>query len=233
MVSLEFEIFNNPPIKWFGYWPQNLLKSDVAHVFKIHCSFYGQIEKKISTVLTEAEMEKMNRFFKKSGAVRFALTKYFLRQILSEQLHQKPRDINFLLTDAYKPYLPEINFNISHSGDYVVIAINKENIGIDVELIKNNFDYKPLADVCFTPKERKLITNLTDFYKFWTRKEAILKASGEGLIDDLQEIECIAEQVQRQKNTYKLKSMMIDNVHFLSIAHVNSVEQIHFWNLAL
>ncbi|RZL30652.1 MAG: 4'-phosphopantetheinyl transferase superfamily protein, partial [Pedobacter sp.] len=142
-----------------------------------------------------------------------------------------PATIKFLLTTANKPYLPNINFNLSHSGDYVVIAIGENALGVDVEVIKDHFDHDLLAKVCFTINERKQIGNLEDFYTFWTRKEALLKATGEGLIDNLLEIECISHRVKRHKEIYALKSFLIDDKHLLSIAYDENVEDVYFWEI--
>lgn len=226
-------LFNSSPIQWLNYHQQDFFDGDDIHVFKIHCNLYPIIEKDLARVLTEAEIEKKNRFFKIADAERFALGKYFLRKILAEQLNAYPKNIRFSISESSKPYLPEIHFNISHSGDYVVIAISKKNVGIDVELIKDHFDHELLAEVCFTSNERKLITNLEDFYTFWTRKEAILKASGEGLIDDLHDIECIGQNVQRQENNYLLKSYLMDDKHLLSLAYDDSAKDLQFWNLGV
>ena len=226
-------LFDNTHIQWLDYRHDDLLANDDINVFKINCSVYSRIEENLTAILTKAEVEKKNRFFKKADAVRFALGKYFLRKILGEQVNSSPKSIHFLLTETNKPYLSEINFNISHSGDYVAIAISKKVMGIDVELIRNNFDYSSIAMVCFTADERALITNIKDFYTLWTRKEAVLKASGEGIVDNLHDIECIKPYVQWQKNHYQLKSYLIDDGHLLSLAYTESAQNFQFWNLDL
>src|SRR5690606_30609088 len=98
-----------------------------------------------------------------------------------------------IATDAHKkPYLnshPTVFFNVSHAGDYALIAIGNSPIGIDIEFINKNFDYKEILANIFNKIEIDEI-NLTQeqhdtFYKFWTRKEAIVKAIGKGIDDDL------------------------------------------------
>jgi len=219
------------PIKWLNYHEHVSLAETDHHVFKINCNIYPQIESYLAIVLTKPELEKMSTFFKKNDAIRFALGKYFLRKIVSRKLNIEPRNIDFLLTKYNKPYLQEVDFNISHSGAYVAIAISNKPIGIDVELIKNHFDYDELARVCFTLNERKLISNLHDFYAFWTRKEAILKASGEGLVDNLLDIECISQTVKRHQNSFQLKTYSIDQNHLLSLAHDESIKNFKFWSI--
>src|SRR5690606_2936693 len=91
-----------------------------------------------------------------------------------------------------KPYLtshPSIFFNVSHAGDYALIAIAKYPIGIDVEFINKNFDYKEILPNIFNKIEIDEInlnqSNHHTFYKYWTRKEAIVKAIGKGIDNDI------------------------------------------------
>ncbi|MDQ1141184.1 4'-phosphopantetheinyl transferase family protein [Pedobacter agri] len=222
---------SNNSIDWLDYSEELHFEKEDLHVFKIHLDVYHKIKNDLAAVLTGRELEKKQKFFKSDDARRFALGKYFSRKLLAQKLNVSPHSIIFLFTDANKPYLQGINFNISHSGNYVVIAISNQSIGIDVEKIKSDFDHAELAKVCFTINERKQISDLQDFYTFWTRKEAILKASGEGLIDDLLEIECTLASVKRHEDTFRLRSYLIDENHILSLAYDENVKGITFYNI--
>ena len=84
-----------------------------------------------------------------------------------------------------KPYLKNSNiyFNISHSGDYVVLAIADKEIGIDIEEIAPISD--SVAKKVFTKEENLWLlkqNNLEAFYKLWTAKESIMKVTGEGFM---------------------------------------------------
>lgn len=224
-------LYKSSEIEWCEYNEQNILTKNYAHIFKINCNIYDMVEKNLSWMLSVAEIEKMNRFFKPDDRKRYALGKYFSRQLLGKILNIEPQSLSFLMTKTNKPYLKDMNFNISHSGDYVVIAISIRPIGIDIELIKNHFDHDSLEEVCFTRNERKLITTLEDFYTFWTRKEALLKATGEGLIDDLLDIECIATKITRNNQTYVMDSHLIENNYLLSLAYDESIQKVNFWDV--
>ena len=82
-----------------------------------------------------------------------------------------------------KPYLARggLHFNISHSGDYVVLATAESEIGIDIEKIA---PYSaPVAERCFTPEEQlwlELQNNDEAFYRLWCAKESVMKALGTG-----------------------------------------------------
>lgn len=91
-----------------------------------------------------------------------------------------------------KPYFTDqehIHFNISHSGHYIVCAVNNTNIGIDVERIRKvNLR---IAERYFSPKELHDLLQLSDtesmeyFIRLWTIKESYLKAKGTGLTQKL------------------------------------------------
>lgn len=101
-----------------------------------------------------------------------------------------------------KPFLPEAPaFNLSHSDRWVACAVSPlEPIGIDVETFGRLSDYRGVLSVIAHPAERQCIEQalpedrLAGFKRCWTRKEAILKATGKGLIDHLQSIDVCLDQ---------------------------------------
>lgn len=162
-------------------------------------------------VLTDSEKAKAQRFRFEKDRKRYIITHSLLRQLLSKYLNIKPLDIEFGETGRHKPIVsfPETNllFNISHSGDAIAIGVlNQERItsknidfGVDIELFKSSRDHRVIAKYYFSDRERfHLDQNDTDdlFYVYWTRKEALLKASGIGLLGDIQELE-VAESSQQ------------------------------------
>ena len=93
---------------------------------------------------------------------------------------------NFAYSEYGKPYLsnyPDVHFNISHSGEYVVCAVNDKPIGVDIQKIG---EYNPdVAKRVCNEKELKQIKDSLDkaseFTKLWTQKEAVLKMHGIGI----------------------------------------------------
>jgi len=133
--------------------------------------------------------------------------KLLLMEVLSKfDLNLSLHDMKL---DAYhRPYFDaDIDFNISHSGNIVVCCGTKNGrVGIDVEEVYhvNVHDY----DSYFTPKEWAVIkgaNNQTDmFFKFWTRKEAVLKAIGTGFSTPLQAVEVIEDDAKYKGKVYHL-----------------------------
>lgn len=114
-----------------------------------------------------------------------------LRMVLAQTLNVPPETINIQKTEHGKPYLvdtPEWVFNLSHSANATVIAVAWNcQLGVDVEFCKPRTSLAGLVDKCFgeeeiaywkqLPEDRKV----TEFYRFWTRKEAFVKATGRGI----------------------------------------------------
>jgi 4'-phosphopantetheinyl transferase len=101
-----------------------------------------------------------------------------------------------------KPYLAgkdsegSLQFSLSHSGAYAALAFGRCNsIGVDIEEIREIPELEGIVDQHFTPREKaemlacQIDWKLKTFYRLWTRKEAVLKAQGEGLLRELDNVD--------------------------------------------
>lgn len=118
-------------------------------------------------------------------------------QHLSEFIQQRIQDTDFARTEFGKPYLknlPEIAFNHSHSQLHYALALSRsmQDIGLDVEDLARKVRFDALARHAFHPCELVLWESLEEprdyWFKVWTTKEAILKASGLGIRMSLNEL---------------------------------------------
>ena len=110
------------------------------------------------------------------------------RIMLAEMCSINPKDIVYKLHENGKPYADnaKAEFNISHSGDYVICAVNDSPVGADIEQIR---DLAVYPDKFFTDNEKDYIFNTNDdenetnkrFFKIWTFKEAIINLHGDAL----------------------------------------------------
>jgi hypothetical protein len=119
--------------------------------------------------LSPEERERAERFRFDEHRRRWIAAHVALREILSKYTS----DVQFVIGENGKPSLANgaVRFNLSHSGDLAVIAVSDHEIGIDVEQIRDGFDYESIAPAA----------NRDEFFRAWTRKEACLKARGLGL----------------------------------------------------
>jgi 4'-phosphopantetheinyl transferase len=114
-----------------------------------------------------------------------------LRSLLAQTLNESPEKIRINKTEHGKPYLPdtpELVFNLTHSADMLVIAVGWNcQLGVDVEFCKPRTNLIGLVEKCFGEEESAYWLKLPEaqktleFYRFWTRKEAFVKATGRGL----------------------------------------------------
>jgi 4'-phosphopantetheinyl transferase len=135
----------------------------------------------------------MARYVRHADRVRFAVARSVLREILGERLACDPAQLGFA-TGAYgRPSLaahPDVSFNVSHSGERVLIALSTvRTVGVDIELANPSVDWRPLIDLVCAPEEARHILGARDFYRCWTAKEALLKATGVGIGEGLKSID--------------------------------------------
>lgn len=122
---------------------------------------------------------------------RYVTTQGLLRSILAKTVNQPPEQLVIRRMEHGKPYLadyPELAFNLSHTGDTMVLAIGENcRLGVDIETCRTRANFPALVEKCFAEIEaawwRTLpeTEKIREFYRFWTRKEALVKADGRGI----------------------------------------------------
>jgi 4'-phosphopantetheinyl transferase len=147
----------------------------------------GQFEQ----LLSEEEKERAGRYHFETDRRRFVLARGTLRILLSRYLDVSPLSLQFRYGPNGKPSLKNssgVNFNLSHSGELAVFAFAAEReIGIDVERIHPLRDRADIARRFFSLGEATDLMGLSEdeqeraFFLCWTRKEAYIKATGEGV----------------------------------------------------
>lgn len=188
------DIYTTPPLKLsaHGRWPTDV---DVWHV-DIPTGLMDWWA--VDQYLSEDERLRAARFVQYGDRLRFAVTRAALRSLLSTRVGEAPDALRFSLGQFGKPVLdghPKISFNVTHSGQHALIALsNSRRLGIDIEVIEPSFCWQELLDLVCTSVERQTIVSTSRnsqrqlFFRCWTAKEALLKATGVGLADGLQGI---------------------------------------------
>jgi 4'-phosphopantetheinyl transferase len=134
--------------------------------------------------LSEDEALRANRFRFEEDRVRWTRARSSLRLILSGYVGEVAGKLCFEYGKHGKPSLlgrPEIQFNLSHSGDWAMIAVTRSTpVGVDVERTRSNVD---MAALLRRLGESGLPESIPDLYQRWTRREAKSKAAGGPLFD--------------------------------------------------
>jgi 4'-phosphopantetheinyl transferase len=169
--------------------------SEDVIVYSIYLPDFISLKSELAKFLNSDEINRAERFYKELDKDRFIICRSVLKFILAAYIKLDVAAIHFDYHFNKKPYLsshPWLYFNISHSEDFAVIAISRNKVGIDIEYIAKDFDFTNLLPDIFDSNEVLAIENAISkkhtFYKFWTRKEALVKALGKGIDDDFKNI---------------------------------------------
>jgi len=143
--------------------------------------------------LAPDEKERAARFYFQKDATHFIVARGVLRAILSRYLKVRPEQLCFGYGSYGKPFLAsdncgDLRFNLSHSDGLALFAIARgHEVGIDIERIRAEGVEPGMAERFFSPCEVTALSALPvcrrveAFFNCWTRKEAYIKARGEGL----------------------------------------------------
>jgi len=151
--------------------------------------------------LSDDEHEKQQRFRTQALQDHYVLSRGILRETLGQALGRAPERLTFAYGEHGKPYLPDrgIEFNLSHSHDYLLIGLSDQPIGADVEHERASLEPMSLAQRFFADSEIAWLESLPEsdvlrgFYQLWVCKEAVIKAIGVGLNASLKDIEIAIE----------------------------------------
>ena len=192
------------------------------------------------SLLSDAEVMIGRRFRFESDRNRFVTGRRSIRFLISKYLFVNPQDIDIVAEKGKKPFIgypdTKIRFNISHSGQWVIVALANEELGVDIEQVNPSFDYSILLEEHFSDEERRLIISaeipVAAFYFLWTRKEALVKAVGRGLQENLKAVSVLDQQgfVEIQKKKWKIKSFMLSRDYPVSFAYSGSIEGIDYFD---
>jgi len=171
------------------------LPANSVHLWMIDQRSVPMVQlQKMQQTLSEVERAKVARFKFESLQQTAVISRGSLRIILGKFLTIPPETIQFIYNAQDKPALSppaEYQFNVAHSGHFVLIAVSKLPVGVDIEQIKLEREYGMIAQRYFSEWETAVFQNLPTidqpqaFYNCWTRKEAYLKGIGTGLTTKL------------------------------------------------
>jgi 4'-phosphopantetheinyl transferase len=153
-------------------------------------------------MLSDSEHARAASFESREHLEAYVIRRGLLRSLLAHYLAVSPAAIEFREGPTGKPevIMPSgrgsIHFSLSHSGQLAVYALRHYGpVGVDVEVVRPLRELPDLASRCFTERELQSFhaapekEKLTAFFSGWTRKEAVLKATGQGIAEAMKEVE--------------------------------------------
>jgi len=170
------------------------LPLDAVHVWRTATEVSDSRLAPFRDLLAPDERARAARFLYEEDRRRYTVARGVLRSILARYLGVEPAAIEFRYGTHGKPSLAEVTagldvrFNLSHSYGWALhaFAVGRE-VGVDVERVRPSTDIMGIARHSFSPAEVEALTDLPDgqrreaFFNCWTRKEAFIKAHGEGI----------------------------------------------------
>lgn len=172
--------------------PPPLSASDV-HVWHMSVAAHARDEARLRALLDAEEQARADRFYFAPDRARYVIAHGLLRTLLAGYTQIPPRALRFGAGEFGKPALhaasaPDVTFNMSHSGDAVVLAVALGRaVGVDVEQWTTDLEPLLLARDFFSPVECAVLGDLPPparfpaFFACWSRKEAYIKATGYGV----------------------------------------------------
>lgn len=163
-----------------------------VQLWRVDLRIDDELAAELSACLTEGELARANRFRFENLRRRFVAARYAMRQILGRHLNVAPGRVALSYGQHGKPFLADvgsgIHFNLAHSGDHALLALTRQReIGVDIEHIDPQVDVLGIARLMYSPTEIEALQatppdrRASLFFTIWTRKEAYIKATGEGL----------------------------------------------------
>lgn len=170
------------------------LNSNEIDIWLFHLNTSPPRIKHFYPLLSDDEKERSEKFINFIHRKRFIASHGFMRSTLSRYTGIPAEKLVFKKADNGKPFLaidnnsPAIRFNLSHSHNMALLGVCLENeLGVDIEYMERKNDWRGIIKRFFTDVEQTSIFSLADdqqqnaFFKTWTRKEAHMKVTGQGL----------------------------------------------------
>src|SRR5271165_1842135 len=184
VVDLNADCLREPPVP--------TLPASAIHIWEFPLAISESAFINFSDLLSNEERTRASRFHFEKDSRRFAVARASVRSILSGYTLRPARDLRFVYSAHGKPSLADlatrIRFSVSHSGDLALLAVAVDReVGVDLEAIREDIELEKLAGRFFSPHECQSLLTLPPenrvlaFFRYWTCKEAFLKAQGVGL----------------------------------------------------
>lgn len=247
-MNLKQLYFNNLSYpNWCYTSDKNNLNTSTVAVWRIEIAAFIIRLELFKSLISVPELEKAMRYKQKNDWQTRIISKAVLRILLGRYTKTNPKEIGFSTDQNKKPCLEnndfkQLHFNISHSGNWILIVIADTPVGVDLERMNASFTDQNMLDYSFSPDEISFINQSKlphlSFYKLWTRKEALLKATGQGLINELNKVPSldglypIPTIVKSEKN-WQITSFNIDEEHVGSVAFYPVKTALQFFNFQL
>jgi 4'-phosphopantetheinyl transferase len=183
-----------PGVGMLGYWRERLrLSPGCVDVVVCRLDLGPAAVDVLARLLAPDEAERARRLRSETTRRAHVVAHGRLRQLLAAVLDRAPGTVGLTATAGGKPELAgenaeRVRFSLAHSGSLMLCALTRDDaVGVDVEEIREDVEVAEIAERFFAAEEARTLLALAPaprraaFFACWTRKEAVLKATGDGL----------------------------------------------------
>lgn len=199
--------------------------------------------------LDAVELARADRFRFPADRERFVLGHGLLRALIGRYLGRDGDLVRYARGPFGKPFLEgqDLRFSFSDTKDAVLVAFSHVvEIGADIETMQRTVDHDAVSEHYFTAEETEDIASAKDgkrrFLELWTRKEAVLKASGVGIMDDLHVLRVNGQEqrmsisheafIAHAAEEYHVRTWSVGTDHIVSLAAAPAVGTFAFLQAA-
>ena len=162
-------------------------------VWRLDCAPHRSDGRRFDSALDSGERSRLGMMRNPEAQLRFTAGRWLARHVLARRLGCREAQVRITVGAHGRPSLAggEIDFNLSHAGSIVVLALGAARVGIDVEATRRAVDWRAIAGRFFSADEAAAIEacaegeRRTAFFRTWVRKEAFAKALGTGVATGL------------------------------------------------
>lgn len=168
----------------------HLLEPGQVDIWVVNTAELAVLNDAFLRCLSNEDCLRLQRYTNVAARNMFLISRGALRMLLAKYLGFEPARIMIATHEHGKPFLtdhPQFFFNLSHSRNIALIAFALFPVGVDVEYVKRQIDFAAVMQRFFSESERAdwsancVPSPQEAFFRGWTRKEALLKATGEGI----------------------------------------------------
>lgn len=170
------------------------LPKDEVQLWRVDLAAVRPNESRWRKLLSPDESERASRFHFLRDRQSYVASRGILRIILAGYLSADPHELSFSYSKKEKPSLgpvhgeSQVKFNVTHSSAVAMYAFTRQReVGVDVEQIRRDIEVESIANRFFSLHEQEELAafpaeqRVDAFFRCWTRKEAYIKATGDGL----------------------------------------------------
>lgn len=181
-----------PPVAWHPAADLRRPAPGQALVLRVQVAACEPLAALGPHLLPPDELVRAGRYLHAADRLRFVVARVALRGVLGSWLGLAPAAVRLGVGAHKKPFLasdPSLHFSLAHTREWVLLAVATSPLGVDVEYVDPNFPFADILPTSFSAPEQAAIGQSPNpreqFYQLWTRKEALVKATGQGIDETL------------------------------------------------